>query len=95
MTDIQNVKGIGAVSADWLREANIHSREELEAVGAVDAFRRVQALGVHPTKTLLWVLQAGLMDLHWTQLSQEIKQQLEHQLRQGVHTQQKDDSESD
>lgn len=74
MSDIRN---IGPVSAKWLAEIGVESLEDLERVGAVEAHRRVRAN--EPQKAslnLLWALQGALMDLHWADVPDEIKQDL-------------------
>ena len=44
---LEALKNIGPVSAKWLQTAGISSREELEKVGVVEAFRRVEDLGLY------------------------------------------------
>lgn len=71
------MRNIGPASARWLAEIGVTSLEELGRVGAVEAYRRAREL--HPDKVslnLLWALQGALMDLHWTDVPGEIKQQL-------------------
>jgi DNA transformation protein and related proteins len=65
---------IGPVSTGWLNEAGIHTQEDLEALGAVEAYRRVKAL--HPDKVslnLLYGLEAALTKRRWNSLSPEEK----------------------
>ena len=78
MGDLRN---IGPVSSSWLAEIGVESIEDLERVGAVEAFRRVREL--HPdraSRNLLWALQGALMDIHWSDVPDEIKQQLVQQI---------------
>ncbi len=81
MSDIRN---IGPASRQWLAEIGVESLEDLERVGAVEAYRRVK--GTQPQKAslnLLWALQGALMDLHWTDVPDEIKSQLLARLEEG------------
>lgn len=65
---------IGPVSTGWLNEAGIHRQADLEALGAVEAYRRVKAL--HPDKVslnLLYGLEAALTNRRWNELLPEEK----------------------
>lgn len=48
--------------------AYIHTRDDLQRLGAVAAFRAVQAAGFTPTLNLLWGLQGAIMDINWIDL---------------------------
>lgn len=72
--------GIGPKSADWLRRAGIHNRQDLEALGPVEAYRRVRALGVRPSLNLLWALQGALLNLHWTMVPPQVRDRLKQEL---------------
>lgn len=77
MTDpLTELKGIGPKTVSWLHDAGIHTPADLDALGAAEVFRRVKA--VHPEITLngLWGLQAAIMNLHWTQIPPDIKDEL-------------------
>ncbi len=78
MTDIRN---IGPASAKWLAQVGIESLEDLERVGTVEAYRRVKE--IEPKKAslnLLWALQGAVMELHWIDVPDEVKQQLLEEL---------------
>lgn len=75
------MRNIGPASAHWLSEVGIDSVEDLERVGVVEAYRRIKEL--QPDKVslnLLWAMQGALMDLHWTDVPDEIKQDLQGQI---------------
>jgi len=59
------LRNIGPKSAAWLRQVGLRSREDLEAVGAVDAFMRVKRAGFKPSLNLLYALEGALLDCHW------------------------------
>lgn len=74
---MSELRNIGPVSVKWLAEIGVESLEDLERVGPVEAYRRVSAS--QPGKAslnLLWALQGAVMDLHWTDVPDEIKQEL-------------------
>lgn len=66
------LKNIGRKSACRLVDVGIESREQLEALGAVEVFKRLRAR--YPASmTMLWALQGALLDLPYYQIPPEIK----------------------
>ena len=73
------LKNIGRKSARRLVEAGIESREQIEALGAVEVFKRLRAR--YPASmTMLWALQGALLDLPYYQIPPEIKAALLEEL---------------
>jgi DNA transformation protein len=75
------IKNMGPKSRIWLHEIGIDSLEDLEAIGAVEAYRRLKA--ARPTEVtlnLLWGLQAALLNIHWNMLTPEMKADLKAQV---------------
>lgn len=70
------LKNIGPVSMEWLRAIGIVSREDLERIGAVEAYRLVKAHGFNASFNLLYALEAALQDVHWKALSPQAKAKL-------------------
>ena len=62
------LRNIGPKSAAWLRQVGLRSREDLEAVGAVDAYMRVKRAGFKPSLNLLYALEGALLDCHWQEV---------------------------
>ncbi len=75
-TPIVKVKNLGKTSAGWLQAVGIETYGDLEAAGAVEAYARVHAAGFHPSRNLLFAMQAALLGIHWTALPDEEKQRL-------------------
>ncbi len=77
-TPVHELKNIGPVSAGWLLEIGCRTRADLEAMGAVMAYK---ILKHHPpgdvTLNLLYALHGALTDTHWTGLSPDVKARLE------------------
>ena len=59
-----------------LREAGIRSPEQLDEVGAIEAYRRALAAGGRPSLNFLWSLEAALLDLDWRELPSGRKAEL-------------------
>lgn len=71
------LKNLGPVSGEWLQAVGIYSRADLEAVGAIEAYRRVRLHGFNASLNLLYALEAALRDVHWTALPVEVQRQLQ------------------
>ena len=65
--DVMRVVGVCVRSRLTLPQTRwvVRSREDLEAVGAVDAFMRVKRAGFRPSLNLLYALEGALLDCHW------------------------------
>ena len=82
------LRNIGPKSAAWLRQVGLRSREDLEAVGAVDAFMRVKRAGFRPSLNLLYALEGALLDCHWQEVPEERRAELLQAVEaaESVHT---------
>ncbi len=76
MTTAEKLRNVGPKSAAWLRQVGLHSREDLEAAGPVDAFMRVKRAGFRPSMNLLYALEGALLDCHWQEVPQARREQL-------------------
>ena len=75
MTTVK-LRNIGPKSAAWLRQVGLRSREDLEAVGAVEAFMRVKRAGFKPSLNLLYALEGALLDCHWQDVPESRRSEL-------------------
>ncbi len=78
--DIEELVGIGTISAGWLRKVGIQTRLDLETVGVIEAYRRVRESGQNTSFNLLWALQGALDDIHWSLVPPAQREQLKHKL---------------
>jgi len=76
MSDLSTLKNIGNTSAYWLKTVGIGSYDELKAVGAVEAYIRIQEYGIKTTKALLYSLHGAIQDTYWKEIDSQTKQQL-------------------
>ncbi len=75
------IKNMGPKSRVWLHEIGIDTLEDLEAIGAVEAYRRLKAS--RPTEVslnALWGLQGALLNIHWNALPPDMKADLRAQV---------------
>lgn len=70
------LKNVGEKTAPWLEAVGIHTPEDLIAVGAVEAYRRLKAKFPQVNRTALWALQGALMDLPFNQVPQSVRDEL-------------------
>ena len=78
------IKNMGPRSSEWLDSVGIHTLEDVAELGVVETYRRVKA--AYPDKVslnLLWGLQAALLDLPWSELPPDIKEELRKQVGEG------------
>jgi DNA transformation protein len=79
-TPLAELPNLGDVSVGWLRQAGLHTYADLQAAGAVRAWRRVEALGVRPGLNLLYALEGALHGSHWLEVKRRQKSELLMQL---------------
>jgi len=63
-----------------LRAAGICTPEELDKVGAVEAYRRALDAGAYPSLNFLWAPGARTRDLEWRDLPEDRKADLRKQV---------------
>lgn len=80
MPPLTTLLNIGPKSAAWLNEVGIHTDEDLADIGAVEAYLRVDHAYPGVSMNLLWSLQGALMDIHWAELPESVKDDLQQQL---------------
>lgn len=74
---LADLKNIGRTTEIWLHEIDIHTPDDLRAVGAIEAYRRLK--GTFPTLVTLnalWSLEGALLGLDWRAIPDERKAEL-------------------
>ncbi len=66
---IESLRNIGPRSAQWLRDAGIHTVERLRQFGPMVAYQMVKSRRPQVSMNLLWSLAAGLSGRDWRDLS--------------------------
>ncbi len=82
--ELTALKNIGQKLAGRLNDVGIFSENDLRAVGAVQAHRRIKEK--HPEECLpvcyyLYSFEAALRDVHWNDLSADSRQRLKNKIR--------------
>ena len=78
IAELSALVNLGPVSAGWLVAAGIHSREQLERLGAVRAFHRVliHRGGIGVSRNLLYALDGALRGVRWDHLPPQVREEL-------------------
>ncbi|PCK02595.1 MAG: competence protein TfoX [Alteromonadaceae bacterium] len=74
--ELLNLKNLGTASVNILRAVGINNYQDLSEAGAVETYCRIKSRGIHVSKVMLYALQGALMDVHWNDLTPELKEQL-------------------
>lgn len=75
-SELLELKNLGMASVNILHAIGVNSYEDLARMGAVEAYRKVKMRGIQVSKVMLYALQGALMDVHWNELSPELKASL-------------------
>lgn len=81
-TELMHLKNLGMASVNILHAIGINTYDDLVQIGAVDAYCKIKARGIHVSKVMLYALEGALLDVNWNDLSAERKQQLVEQAEQ-------------
>lgn len=74
------MRNLGPTSSAWLEAIGIKTRDDLEAMGAVEAYLRVKDAGFKPSLNLLWALQGAILDIPWSEIPPAMKEDLRRRL---------------
>src|SRR5689334_18583957 len=71
------IKNMGPKSRVWLHEIGINTLEDLQTMGAVEAYRRLKtAFPIEITLNMLWGLQAAILNIPLKMITPEMKAEL-------------------
>lgn len=82
-SNLSTLKNIGKTIEKRLNEVGIFTKEDLETVGPVEAWQRLQIQQAPKTLPIcyyLYSLQGALLDLHWDAIPQSLKDHLKQQI---------------
>lgn len=64
----------------WLEAVGVRTLEDIEDLGPVEVYLRVEDAGFHPGRNLLWSLQGAVLDLSWSEIPKDMKAQLDREV---------------
>jgi len=69
---ISEMKNLGPACQNWLAAADIHTEEDLKALGSVEAYHRANFFAQQrPHLMFLYALEAAILDINLNMLSKE------------------------
>lgn len=74
--DLSLRKNLGITTINWLRLVGINTFQELQNVGAAEAYTLIIQRGIKASKTALYALHGAIVNEHWTQLDPVTKNSL-------------------
>ncbi len=82
-TPIEHLRNLGPKTSQLLRDVGVATIEDLRKIGPVEAYCRLKSLSPRTVSfNALWAMQAGLLNIDWRQLPDEIKSELRLALEQ-------------
>jgi len=74
---VERLANLGPTSAKWLEAIGIHSRRDLEAIGAVNAYRLLKGHGYNASLNLVYAIEGALRGMKWNRLPTKLKAELQ------------------
>jgi DNA transformation protein and related proteins len=68
---LSELPNLGVRSQQMLVQAGIHTRSDLEALGAIAAYVKVKRSGAKLSLNFLWALEGALTGQHWQIVARE------------------------
>ncbi|MCA9041970.1 MAG: TfoX/Sxy family protein [Planctomycetaceae bacterium] len=78
------MRNLGPKSRKLLNQIGIHSRENLQQLGAVAVYLKLREQHSDVTLNMLWALQGAILDCHWNDLPLEMKSELKQQVSEAL-----------
>ncbi len=75
-SDLMELKNLGNTSINWLRSIGVKNQQDLENMGAVNAYNEIKQRGIRVSKVLLYALHGAMTDTHWNDLNSDTKKHL-------------------
>jgi len=76
MERLSELKNLGPVGERRLLDIGISTRKDIEEFGPANIYRLLRERGYNVSIVMAYALQGAIMDLHWNELPEEIRQQL-------------------
>lgn len=76
MGELSRLPGIGPKSERQLNGIGIRTRDDLERVGPVKAFLRLQREGAGPSLNFLYAMVGALENRHWSEIARSERERL-------------------
>lgn len=74
---IGEMKNLGPKSTEILAKIGVHTKDDLERIGAVDCYLILKNQGFNVNLNMLYALESALLNIAILNLSEDIKQHLQ------------------
>lgn len=74
------LKNLGPKSEQWLNSIGVYTLDDLRVMGAIDCCLILKAQGYPISLNLAYAIEGAILDIHWTKIPDNIKQQLRQAL---------------
>ena len=74
--DLATLPNLGPKSSQWLADIGVRTRRDLEALGAVGAYRQLKQLGYPTSLNLVYAIEGTLRGLPWDRLPLALRTEL-------------------
>ncbi len=81
-SDLVELKNLGNTSINWLSSIGVQNQQDLENIGAVNAYNEIKNRGIRVSKVLLYALHGAMTDTYWNDLDGDTKKSLLDQAEQ-------------
>lgn len=73
---LRDLKNLGPKSEEMLIGAAMHTRQELQSLGSIEAYVRVEESGAKPSLNLLYALEGAIHERDWQEVSRSERDRL-------------------
>ncbi len=77
---LADARNLGPKSAAMLAELDVHTLEDVQALGAAEVFVRAKVVAPKTSLNLLWALEGALRGIDWRELPPEVKRALRREV---------------
>lgn len=75
-TPVEDLKNIGYKTAEWLREIDIQTLDDLEKAGIPQVYAQLKEKGHPVSVNLAYALQGAILNIHWAGVPSELREEL-------------------
>ncbi|WP_049723834.1 TfoX/Sxy family protein [Gilvimarinus polysaccharolyticus] len=79
-SELLELKNLGMASVNILRAIGVNNYDDLQQLGAVNAYCRILERNINVSKVMLYALHGALLDIHWNDLPADVKANLVKQV---------------
>lgn len=74
--ELAELLNLGEKSAQMLHAAGIHDVQQLEDLGAVEAYLKIKRQGIAVSLNMLYAIEGALTNTHWNKLDRATREAL-------------------